>query len=98
MKYSTRPAFLASLADITRYALYQHAAFCIVKQTALARTVRSRKHHGTRSNHFAGIHRGRLYPTFPPSGSGTTIDCPTLITLHKALDSRGYGVRNSHIM
>ena len=91
-------ASLANLADITRYALYQHAAFCIVNQTALAWAVRSHEHHGTRSNRFRITHRHRLHPDLPPSGLGTTSNSPTLITVHKALGSRVDRVRDSRLV
>jgi hypothetical protein len=78
--------------------LSQHADFCIVNQTALARTVRSREHHGTSSNHVRCTHCCRLHPGLPPSGPGTTSDSPTLIAVHKALGSRGDRVRTSTVL
>ncbi len=44
--------------------------------------------HGTRSNHVRRTHRRRHHADLPPSGPCTTIDCPTLIIVHKTLGSR----------
>jgi hypothetical protein len=57
-----------------------------------------RKRHDTRWTHGRCTHRHWLYPGLPPSSPGTTSHCPTLIIVHKALDSRSHRVRTSHIL